>query len=363
MNHYQDSEPPTRFGEVYRPALAAAPNIVVWLHANCTGLVALEGGNAVERVDAACLTGSRFAVQARFYVLAIGGIENARLLLLSGGDTATAVGNRHDLVGRYYADHPGVLQTAHLLFTGSKDALRLFNNHHIGDVTTRRFLGVSAEAQRRERIANCGIGMHPRNPPKGVHSAMHLRDRISDGEWPDDIITHLGRILADVDEVAEAVYRQVIHHQPPVYSTVFWSETPPVADSRVTLSDERDALGQRRVVVDWRIPDEFQHTYTRMHEMLAEDIGQSGLGRMQMLISGEEALASIIASHHHMGTTRMSSDPTRGVVDQNCRVHGVDNLFVAGSSVYPAYGHANPTLTIVALATRLADHLRDKLDK
>ena len=137
------------------------------------------------------------------------------------------------------------------------------------------------------------------------------------------------------------------------------NESAPNPDSRVRLSDEADALGQRRAELDWRLdPADLRSAHETLR-VLAGAVGAAGIGRVRVLLpqQGLETL-DVRGSHHHMGTTRMHVDPAQGVVDANCRVHGLANLFVAGSSVFPTYGAVNPTLTIIALAFRLADHLR-----
>jgi choline dehydrogenase-like flavoprotein len=136
-------------------------------------------------------------------------------------------------------------------------------------------------------------------------------------------------------------------------------EQAPNRDSRVTLGTTHDILGCRRVVLDWRLSDIDKRTAHRAHAILAEELSRSGVGEMKSLMGSESDPwpTRLRGARHHMGTTRMHADSRRGVVDANCRVHGIDNLFVAGSSVFPTSGAANPTLTIVALAIRLAEHL------
>ena len=140
----------------------------------------------------------------------------------------------------------------------------------------------------------------------------------------------------------------------------YWAEQAPDPDSRVTLSSETDQLGQNQVKLDWRLNEQDRQNIMQMHDVLAHELGRAGLGRLRLDFDGEspEWMSSLRGSYHHMGTTRIHVDPKQGVVDENCRVHGISNLFIAGSSVFPTVGHANPTLTIVALSLRLAEHLK-----
>ena len=135
-------------------------------------------------------------------------------------------------------------------------------------------------------------------------------------------------------------------------------EQAPNPESRVTLSEERDSLGLRRVRLDWRLTDLDKRSLRRAHEILGQEVGRAGLGRFKIeLDEGGGWPSSLMGGFHHMGTTRMGQECERGVVDVNCLVHGISNLYIAGSSVFPTSGYANPTLTIVALALRLADHV------
>ena len=122
-----------------------------------------------------------------------------------------------------------------------------------------------------------------------------------------------------------------------------------------------DPLGLHRVELDWRLPADFSKNVLRAHELLAQELGRTGLGRVRINLDEAEVKTATINAHHHMGTTRMHSDPKQGVVDENCRIHGMANLYVAGSSVFPTYSFDDPTLTIVALALRLADRLKQAL--
>jgi choline dehydrogenase-like flavoprotein len=148
-----------------------------------------------------------------------------------------------------------------------------------------------------------------------------------------------------------------------VFDLLTRQEQAPNPASRVTLNRERDALGMPRVRLDWRLTSLDRRSFRSFYEVLGRELGRSGVGRVRMndwVTSNDESWpASLGGGWHHMGTTRM--DPKQGVVDANCRVHGVANLSVAGASVYPTAGSANPTLTLVALSLRLSDHLRTAL--
>ena len=139
-------------------------------------------------------------------------------------------------------------------------------------------------------------------------------------------------------------------------------EQAPNPASRVSLSAERDALGLAKIRLDWRLTEQDRHSVVEHMRSLALEFGALDIGRMILNVEDDGRWPEVVSGgNHHMGTTRMSDNPRRGVVDRNTRVHGTDNLYIAGSSVFPTSGAANPTLTIVAMTLRLADHLRKQL--
>ena len=180
------------------------------------------------------------------------------------------------------------------------------------------------------------------------------------GHVPDHLGFYISRIMAGVEWVAIANYNRLLGKGISVLSTFFSGGCGPNRDSRVTLTDKVDALGMRRARLDWRLPNDFARTVQRAHEILGQEFGRTGLGRVRINSgeTGHDLFEKIGNGHHEMGTTRMHRDPTQGVVDENCRVHGITNLFIAGSSVFPTYSFDNPTMTIVALALRFSDHLK-----
>lgn len=130
-------------------------------------------------------------------------------------------------------------------------------------------------------------------------------------------------------------------------------EQAPHPENRIVLSAEHDRCGIPRAILRWRWRAEDQENLQRVRVVVKRELERGGVGRVWRL--NDDPPDSNV--HHHAGTTRMDPDPRRGIVDANLRVHGVENLFVVGSSVFPTVGFANPTLTVVALALRLADHL------
>jgi choline dehydrogenase-like flavoprotein len=158
--------------------------------------------------------------------------------------------------------------------------------------------------------------------------------------------------------------RALGRRRPPVdIQTHLIAEQAPNPDSRVTLADECDRLGVPRARLDWRLSDADRHVVERTQQLLATELERAGVGTLAPESNGNGPWSGLTSSYHHMGTTRMARGPRDGVVDTNCRVHGVDNLYVAGSSVFPTGGVSNPSFTLVALSIRLADHLKERFGR
>jgi choline dehydrogenase-like flavoprotein len=381
---------PVFFGDAYRSELERAANITVLLHANLLEFEAAPAGSSVTRARIGALDGRRGMIRARQYVLACGGIENARLLLLSNSVAPNGLGNDRDLVGRYFMDHPsGKLGT---LFTDAPDPLTRPYDRSGGKGPAPSFpeLCLSDQAVQAHQLLSGRVRpVAVEAPaPKGIRALRDLKNaflpvddeslalegmmraRRSDEPGNDEGeakqgIGKLGlRVGVGSWDIAHAVWRKLTD-KPTVRSThvdvIGYFEQAPNPDSRVTLGDEIDALGQRKVCVDWRLTELDWHTYRTAAGLFGTELANSCGGKFQLepwLQEGSDAVPQLRGTAHHLGTTRMSDDPNLGVVDRQCRVHGVDNLYVVGSSVFPTGGWAFPTFTIVALSMRLAEHLR-----
>ena len=219
---------------------------------------------------------------------------------------------------------------------------------------------------REEEIPGFCIGIQVGDMPDGgfwSKSASDIFHAVAAGHVPDHLAFHVEQIARGIEWEADKAYHKLFHVAPSLYSTNYIADCPPDPESRVKLIAERDALGQRRIALDWRLPADFGRNVQRAHEMLSTELGRTGLGRLRMhsAETGYDPMTAIENGHHHMGTTRMDRDPRQGVVDENCRLHGCGNLYIAGSSVFPTYSFDNPTLTIVALALKLSNHLKSQI--
>ena len=200
----------------------------------------------------------------------------------------------------------------------------------------------------------------------GFKALRRIVKRALYGQVPDDLGGDLAKVLGDVDEIASALYGRATGDAR--YRTLelsYFAEQAPNRDSRLMLGDRLDRNGQRELVIDWRTSEIDKHTILESQRLLAEEFGRIGSGRIKVEFSSlEDPWPSVPDSAaHFMGSTRMHDDPRHGVVNANCRVHGMENLYVAGGSVFPTSGSAMVTMNIVALSVRLARHLVEKLSR
>ncbi len=333
--------PPTRFGQVYRSELVHSSAVQLVTHANVQSLETDGDGTRIRTARVSTLEGNRFEVGARVFVLAAGGIENPRLLLLSDSVHAAGLGNQNDLVGRFFMDHP-VFNNGWVVLPGRPKKLDLYH----GTVRqTRGFLRVSDPVQRAQRLLNSAIVFVPLHVEPDLEVPLRSQIERLASELLQPPSTSTGARPA---RVHTSVVRVVL-------------EQAPNSESRVRLGEERDVLGQRRLRLDWRMSALDATNHVESLELLGRELGARGLGRSGYVHDASRPWMLAGWSSHHIGTTRMHDDPKRGVVDGKARVHGLANLWIAGSSLFPTSGCSTPTLTIVALSLRLADRLREVL--
>lgn len=291
----------------------AATSVPTLVHATVVDIRLDDDHSTVTELVVRTLNGRQARIRADYVVIACGGIENARLLLNSNAQTPTGIGNAHGLVGRYFMEHPHLPVAT--LDLADQDRLGAFVEKCDTGADDALFnLGIHSDAQKDWRLLNARAHIY-RTPRMGVSESPRV-----------------GLFL----------------------------EQAPNRDSRIRLVAHTDAVGMRRVALDWRITDLEWHTHRVAGEVFLRELERARCGAVTPLgVSGDERL--ILHSNHQLGTTRMADDPSLGVVDANGRVHGVTNLYVMGGSVYPTVSWANPTLTLMALTFRLAEHLRRTL--
>jgi len=332
---------PVRFGAKYQGEIAASTKITLALNANLVDLKFADAGHGLTAAAVRAYTDpTPLSVRARYFVIAFGGIENARFLLNANTQRQVGLGNENDLVGRYFLEHlhvpigPMVLRKPTpnmLVYTPTRDMMA------------------------RDGVLNFGLRLTPIFPPSPDSDEAKKIDPACDDPMTDLVAAEMaGSPLSCPNRAGEAmlVAEQALNPQ-----------------SRVLLAEDRDPFGLRRAALKWELSDIDFRTIRTATVQLASLMAARDVGRMKVkdwLLSDDPnpalTLDDLQGGNHHMGTTRMSDDPKAGVVDRNCRVHSVPNLYIGGSSVFATAGHANPTYTIVQLALRLGDHLAGQLE-
>lgn len=391
---------PTDYSKRYKAEFESAPNVRVLLHAHAIHLQMANGGGALESVKAACSPGKDFIVKARDTVIACGALENARLLLAARDVLPHGIGNQHDLVGRYYQSHRfGVCGHVELK-KPDKDFIYEFEKDNEGVYCRRRFW-LTPKAQQEHQLCNVvgfffrtvsGASEHRNAMVSTVLLAKMVLGGARKGprrlfqilkDQRKEFVTHLGIVIKDgpsiFGQLAAVAYTRFFQKRrlpmvlPPKkvnrFPLFFQTEHAPLHDSRVVLNEASvDEFGMPRLEARIKFEDIDYRTITTFISLFKKRIEETGLGIFHLSEADKDFLANpekqeFNSNSHNIGTTRMSDNPESGVVDRNCKVHSVANLHVAGSSVFPTSGHANPTLMIIALALRLADHLVAKHSK
>ncbi|MBS0273009.1 MAG: GMC family oxidoreductase [Proteobacteria bacterium] len=326
------SELPTNFGERYAADLKQISNLTALLHANVTNIALTPDAKSVDHLDVATLTGGKFTVKAKHIVLATGGMENVRLLLASNGVMKQGVGNGNDLVGRFFMDNPVPRNTAKLVVFAGPIAPYYPSNQRGDGAIFRAALAVTDDYKRAAHV---------------MDSLTTVENRIELDDFGKAVVATTASALGIDGGDAAA------------YELGCGMELKPDPDRRLTLISARDALGMPRLNLHMTIGDEDFALYRQTIKELGRQLlaAQTGLIHLDRC-SRESWLETMDWGNHHVGTTRMHNDPKQGVVDADLKVHGIGNLFVAGSSTFPTCGASNPTMNLVALALRLADHIK-----
>ena len=352
----------------YFEELVCAPNVTLVLHASVVDLATGDDPGRVDRVELRREDGSRCSVKARWVVLGAGGIENPRLLLLSRRTHPRGLGNDHDLVGRFFAERlsarTGYIVPADPQLTGR---VGLYPVHEAAPgVRVQGALRLRDAVQRKRQLLNCAFFLPTRNLSMTVEAVRSIATLVKAGRrhpLPEGMVGHLRNVatgLGDLTVFARDHLRRPDHGRS-VLVLRAQGEQAPNPDSRVSLGTRRDRFGLPVARLDWRPADSDRVSIRASQEVIDRALRDAGLGHVELMLGDEDPPALLEGNFHHLGATRMHPDPANGVVDADCRVHGVRNLYVAGSSVFPTYGCSNPTLTVVALALRLADHLKKQL--
>ena len=352
---------PTQFGKRYRDDIVYSKNIHLYTHANVCDISTNEGVSAVQEVEIRCLNGKSHRVSARHFVLACGAIQNARILLASNKQASKGLGNDHDLVGRYFMEHLEAPAASFIMAAPGPLSLYMMSSKSYSERRSRAELVLSYEQQKKHQILNCSADISAGFRAVGDDETNRIDNYPETAEAVLDFTARLIEAFQS-GQIPEPDLSQIT-----VFNMQCRSETTPNPESRVMLSQEKDALGVPRVRMNWQLTDLDKRTLLKTFEVIGEEAGRTNMGRVQVKewLLEEDPFGSpnslAAGGWHHMGTTRMNDNPREGVVDANCKVHGINNLFVAGSAAFATSGAANPTLSLIALSLKLSDHLKEKM--
>jgi choline dehydrogenase-like flavoprotein len=346
----------------YREQIGKSSNVVLIKNASVTAINLTTNHGSVQSLTIKNQAGETAQVHARQVVLACGGIENARLLLASNQQLAHGVGNAHDIVGRYLQDHPNA--EIGTLLPGSRRQQAYLNYSYVKKTRLLPRLFISEAFLAQHRLLNANTYIQYQSAQEDAFAmAKELYRKQARGELSLQEIKLALRLIKKLPQLLETAKQYYFHHK--VYTPQgtarvnVMMETPPSPNNRVCLSNEPDSLGLPKAIIKWQIDPLVRQTLLACTRLTGDYFARTGLGELQLddWLQRDDWAAHIKDAKHHIGTTRMASSPAEGVVDENCRVYGVANLYIAGSSVFPTSGHSNPTATLLALAFRLADHL------
>ena len=353
---------PTRFGKRYRDAIVGASAVHLYTYANVCEIQANEAVSAVDELRVRTIEGKEHRVRAARYVLACCTIQNARLLLASNTRATSGLGNGHDLVGRHFMEHLEI-PSGQLALAGTPiPSTALYMAGFRSATRVQGELAANAAMQRKQRMLNATVSVQNMVPGEEAKSTFQF--------FNPDLLDAMQRAQKGDTTAIKQVRKVFSAFAPSTAGTRLFNlhtrqEQAPNPLSRVTISRERDALGVPRAQLDWRLTDLDFHSFRAFYDVLGSELGRSGVGRARVqtwvTASDRQWPTTLSGGWHHMGTTRMHRDPKQGVVDPDCRVHGLGNLYVAGAAVFPTAGCANPTFTLVAMSLRLSDHLKTRL--
>jgi len=359
--------PPQNWRDAYKDELEAAKNVDVYLFGNVVDIQTNDAIKQVEKVQVKCVSGTGFKVKARAFILAMGGVETPRVMLASNWERQkTGIGNQNDLVGRFYMEHPHFYRSAMALFAKHEDFPALYTWEARTEHSILGGITPSAKLQRERKILNY------------VTTFANSTYAFGEASMGQNLLGSIRGFMNDLGSMASRSFRNNYFRDwfgMRTYRRLFVEfhpmiEQAPNPDSRVTLSDEKDMLGLPRIQLNWQMTELDRHTLFTVNQVIAEEMGAAGLGRVRIDYSEADQEwpkwqytdgPSLGGGWHYMGTTRIHEDPKQGVVDPDCKVHGLNNLYISGCSLFPTVSFANPTLTIVILALRMVDHLNNRL--
>jgi choline dehydrogenase-like flavoprotein len=355
--------PKPNLREGFRKQLVASANVTLVQHASVIAINLFDNHKQVSDLVISNLAHKKGRVRATTYVIACGGIENARLLLASRHQLSKGIGNSHDVVGRFLQDHPN----AHIghVTQAKNRTQRYFNYFYIKKTRFLPRLILTEKFQTTHKLLNASASLLFFSQGKDAYSqVLDIYRKRARGKLGKEDVQSLLKLGLQAHQLVKPVMSMLVRNKVftpnPTIKLNLMIENPPEWHNRVALSDQRDALGIPLASVEWKVGEQVRQTLITSAGVFADYIARLGFGQLQLAdwIQGTDWKSYVGDASHHIGTTRMSNSEIDGVVNTDCQVFGVNNLYIAGSSVFPTSGHSNPTSTLIALAFRLGEHLK-----
>lgn len=354
---------PLRFSEKYEKEFKNDKNLKTIIH--CTAnKITTDDDNNIKSIEAITIKKKKVIIKAKYYVLAMGGIENARFLLLNLNNIPYNTFNNHPIIGSFFQEHYGFTAGTLLLHDEMAKYLRYkYNANFNNKLETESYFIPSEKTQYNQEILNCRITFYEKQ-----WNSLFALDAIKNKSSYKDIYNSLTNLLNSMEGPIEwtkkTKTKNIILNKP--QRVYIGMEQAPNPSSRVLLGNALDKFGQRKASLDWNLNETDELSIRKTITWLSQIVGVHGIGRLQIgevfnNIKWKKKNSPIAGAYHHMGTTRMGINVNESVVDKDCKYHQLNNLYIAGSSIFPTTGSTNPTLTIVALALRLAETLKNKM--
>jgi choline dehydrogenase-like flavoprotein len=337
-NYISGLSPPTRFKNKYLKELKESKLIDLYVNANLTDIKLDNHMEQVKYLEISNNSITKFKFSSKQYVLAMGAVETARILLSSNKQVALGVGNENDMVGRCFMEHLNVDYGGFVI-----DNSKLWHSSSISIKPTSVFANTA-------NIGSGVISFHSNAEVKDYGRTAILKKALRSMVCKSESATSFAKKIKDFDCDGDGVISSMI-------------EQSPNKNSRLTLDTEKDRFGLPKIILDWQYNEFDLNTIRTIGVEAAKEMAKLGFARVKLsdyILDKKINLENVGGHCHQMGTTRMSTNPKYGVVDENSKVHGMKNLFISSSAVYPTGGFCNPTFTLTMLALRLGNHLSQK---
>lgn len=346
-----------RFGNIYKETIVNASNIHLYTYANAIDIQGNDNLSEINEITVKNYAGKTHNVKAKYFILACGTIQNARLLLASNSQVSAGLGNDNDLVGRYFMEHIEIACAELWLSKSFQSDLYSWPSRK-EKRNVRAELGITPEIQTKEKILNGTISLVPLSVGK------HQKPRME--TWQDaDPRKSAKNMFKDWGEAGEKAKKEKGDIER-AFMLNIRIEQSPNRNSRITIGPEKDDLGVPKANLHWELTGLDKRSVRKVNQILGHQAGIADFGHIKLYDflqdeNDDTFPDSTNGGWHHMGTTRMSNDPKKGVVNSNCKIHGISNLFVAGGACNVTSGAPNPTLTVTALSLRLSEHIKQKI--